>query len=181
MLKLLCYFILVTNYCIAVLLCVQHNVKLCCLFLSWFAKEANVAHNSKRLANERRGKLQVLQARKWRHVLARAGLTYRRTIQTESTISVTQGSCSSQRITTLLAGSLWWMIPVSRSCVTKPQDGKQIIWNKDRKGLSALQCFRPHTPLSFPWPITGWLEWQYTGKNPATWSQKTLSPLKNYI
>ena len=29
-----------------VLLCVRYNVKLCCLFLSWFAKEANVAINS---------------------------------------------------------------------------------------------------------------------------------------
>ena len=28
------------------LLCVQCKVKLCCLFLSWFAKEANVANNN---------------------------------------------------------------------------------------------------------------------------------------
>ena len=31
---------------IDVLLCVQHNVKLCCLFWSCFAEEANVAHNN---------------------------------------------------------------------------------------------------------------------------------------
>ena len=34
-----------------VLLCVQYNVKLCCLFSSWFAKEANVANNKQWLAN----------------------------------------------------------------------------------------------------------------------------------
>ena len=34
-----------------VLLCVQYNVKLCCLFSAWFAKEANVANNKQRLAN----------------------------------------------------------------------------------------------------------------------------------
>ena len=28
-----------------ILLCVQYNVKLCRLFSSWFAKEANVANN----------------------------------------------------------------------------------------------------------------------------------------
>ena len=28
-----------------VLLCMQYNVKLCCLFSDWFAKEANVANN----------------------------------------------------------------------------------------------------------------------------------------
>ena len=32
-------------------LCVQYNVKLCCLVSGWFAKEANVANNKKRLAN----------------------------------------------------------------------------------------------------------------------------------
>ena len=31
---------------------VQYNVKLCCLFSSWFAKEANVANNKQRLAND---------------------------------------------------------------------------------------------------------------------------------
>ena len=41
-----CYVIPVTQLRIAVLLCVQHNVKLCCLFSSWFAKEANVANNN---------------------------------------------------------------------------------------------------------------------------------------
>ena len=34
-----------------VMLCVQYNVKLCCLFSGWFAKEANVANNKQRLAN----------------------------------------------------------------------------------------------------------------------------------
>ena len=29
-----------------VLLGVQYNMKLCCLFSSWFAKEANVANNT---------------------------------------------------------------------------------------------------------------------------------------
>ena len=38
-----CYFILVTNL---VLLCVQYKVKLCWLFSSWFAKEANVANDN---------------------------------------------------------------------------------------------------------------------------------------
>ena len=33
-----------------VLLCVQYNVKLCCLWSAWFAKEANVANNKQRLA-----------------------------------------------------------------------------------------------------------------------------------
>ena len=31
---------------------VQYNVKLCCLFSSWFAKDANVANNKQRLAND---------------------------------------------------------------------------------------------------------------------------------
>ena len=34
-----------------VLLCMQYNVKLFCLFSGWFAKEANVANNKQRLAN----------------------------------------------------------------------------------------------------------------------------------
>jgi hypothetical protein len=34
-----------------VLLCVKYNVKLCCFFSGWFAKEANVANNKQRLAN----------------------------------------------------------------------------------------------------------------------------------
>ena len=33
-----------------VLLCVQYNVKYCCLFSGWFANEANVATNKRRLA-----------------------------------------------------------------------------------------------------------------------------------
>ena len=32
--------------CTCVLLCVQYNVELCCVFSRWFAKEANVAHNN---------------------------------------------------------------------------------------------------------------------------------------
>ena len=34
-----------------ILPCVQYNVKSCCLFLSRFAKDANVANNKQRLAN----------------------------------------------------------------------------------------------------------------------------------
>jgi hypothetical protein len=54
-----------------VLLCVQYNVKLCCLFSGWFAKEANVANNKQRLANcvpqsqRRTGRLWMLRDRKW--------------------------------------------------------------------------------------------------------------------
>jgi hypothetical protein len=54
-----------------VLLCVQYNVELCCLFSGWFAKEANVANNKQRLANftqqsqRRTGTLWMLRDRKW--------------------------------------------------------------------------------------------------------------------
>ena len=42
-----CYSIPVTNLYIAVMVlrCMQYNVKLCCLFSGWFAKEANAANN----------------------------------------------------------------------------------------------------------------------------------------
>ena len=74
-----------------VLLCVQYNLKSCCLFSGWFAKDANVTIvydiTITMTSQWEMGTLQVLQARKWCHVLARAGRAKRCPIQKDRSVS----------------------------------------------------------------------------------------------